>query len=400
MVKTQENVRLTKEERALLFSFFLFSIASPLFFLFSNTFLWRENASPFALILYNAGMYVGVSLGFIANRTLLLRLSARALYGISCILQGIAPLLLMILAPKTIWEITTLGIAMGLSMGLYFANRNFFTSIITKEKSRFAFISLDQTLAIIGGILSPLLMGSYIGFAIETQSLSPSMAYIPAGIMGLFFLILSAIALPAQQGTQPQTATRIFIKKASSLWQKVRAMDFVGGIVHGVFMTIPLVVALTLLDGEAPIGKMKSFAALVGGCSIYLLAKYKARVPIFWLMGIWVAGSAIAGGIVGLAYSAAGVIAAAVISGLVGPLQNASTSHAMYSGVAKEDPKERANLLLDREIFLNVGRITGLALCALGIFYGQDAFLRYGYLAATGLHVLHTFLVMRVEKML
>lgn len=124
------------------------------------------------------GVYLGVSLEFIANRTLLLRLSPRALYGISCVLQGISPMLLMALAPKSIWEIGILGSAMGISMGLYFANRNFFTSFITQEKTRFAFISLDQTLTIIGGIISPLLIGGYITYAIETQHLLSSTAYL------------------------------------------------------------------------------------------------------------------------------------------------------------------------------------------------------------------------------
>lgn len=177
-------------------------------------------------------------------------------------------------------------------------------------------------------------------------------------------------------------------------------MDFVGGLVSSTYATIPLLVALIILHGESSIGKMKSFAALVGGCSIYLLGKYKTRVPHAWLMNIWVISSAIAGGIVAAAFSAAGVIAAAIVSALVGPLQNASTSHAMYSAVAKENPKERANLLLDRELFLNIGRITGLALCAVGLFYAHDNVLRYGYLAATALHVLHTILVIRVEKAL
>lgn len=395
-----QKTHLGKEERSLLFSFFLFGLASPLFFLFSNTFLWRENASPFALIVYNVGMYLGMSMGFITNRAMLTRLSPRALYGISCVLQGISPMLLMALAPKSIWEIIVLGGVMGISMGLYFANRNFFTSFITQEKTRFAFISLDQTLGILGGIISPLLIGGYITYAIETQHLPSSTAYLFTAAAGLFFLILSALSLPAQRAPQAQTTKRIFIEKASSLWQKVRAMDFVGGIVHGVYMTIPLMVALTLLSGESSLGKMKSFAALVGGCSIYLVGKYKTRVPHAWLMGIWVVGSAIAGGIVAASFTGAGVVTAALVSALVGPLQGASTSHAMYSGVAKENPQERANLLLDREIFLNIGRITGLALCAVGIFYAQSDVLRYGYLAAATLHVLHAVLVVRVERAL
>lgn len=399
MVK-HSSVALSWRERLLLLSFFFFGLASPIFLLFTNTFLWKENASPMAMITYNIGIYIGIALGFIANRTLLLKFPARALYQVSCVLQGIAPLILVWFSPKSVTNILGLGLCFGLSAGLYFANRNFFTSLITQGKHRFAFLSLDTAMATVSAVLSPLLVGWYLTFAQVQQHVPITSAYLHTAIVGLVFLLCAGAFIYVPEGEAQQSTKRIFIGNASKRWNAVRLMDFVGGLAHGVFMTIPFLAALTLLTAEVSIGKMQSGATLIGALSIYLVGKYRTKIPHGALIGIWLVVSAIAGGLIAFAFSAWSVVTAAILAGAVGPLYRTSIAHLMYEAVDKESGAERASYLLDREIFIDTGRVVALIGCGIALYFAHDVILRYGYLSATVIHVALLAAALRVSRFL
>lgn len=394
------GIKLSWNERLLLLSFFFFGLASPIFLLFTNTFLWKEHATPTGMIVYNIGIYTGVALGFIANRALLLRLPARALYQASCVLQGIVPLMLVWFAPTSVVSILGLGLCFGLSAGLYYANRNFFTSLITQGKHRFAFLSLDTAMATVSAVLSPVLVGWYLTFAQVQQHVVMQSAYLHTTIVGLAFLICAGAFIYVPQGEAQQSTKRIFIGNASKRWNAVRLMDFTGGLAHGVFMTLPLLVALTVLTAEVSIGKMQSSATIIGALSIYLVGKYRTKIPHGVLMGIWFVGSTIAGGLIAYTFSVWGVVAAAILAGAVGPLYRTSTAHLMYEAVDKESGKERANYLLDREVFVNIGRVMALLGCGIALFLAYDITLRYGYLFAAGVNAALLIAALRVSRYL
>jgi len=399
MAKFSSTV-LSWNERLLLLSFFFFGLASPIFLLFTNTFLWKESASPTTMILYNVGIYTGVVFGFIANRALLLRVPARALYQISCVLQGIVPLTLVWFSPKSLGSVLGLGLCFGMSAGLYYANRNFFTSLITRGKHRFTFLSLDTVVATVSAVLSPLLVGWYLTFAQAEQHLEISTAYVHTTVVGLIFLLCAGACIVVPTGEAQQTTRRIFIGNASKRWNAVRFMDFVSGLAHGVFMTIPLLVALTILTTEVSIGTLQSSATIIGALSIYLVGKYRAKVPHTLLMGIWLVGSVISGALIAYGFSVWSVIAAAIVAGAVGPLYRTSTAHLMYEAVDKESGAERANFLLDREIFVNIGRVTALLACAYAVYVAHDITLRYGFLLANAVNVAVAIAVFRVSRLL
>lgn len=394
------STKLTWHERLLLLSFFFFGLASPIFLLFTNTFLWKEHATPTGMIVYNIGIYTGVVFGFIANRALLLKFPARALYQVSCVLQGIVPLMLVWFAPTSVVSIFGLGLCFGVSAGLYYANRNFFTSLITKGKHRFAFLSLDTVMVTVSAVLSPVLVGWYLTFAQAQQHVATQTAYFHTTIAGLVFLLCAGACIYVPEGEEQQSTKRIFIGSASKRWNAVRLMDFVGGLAHGVFMTLPLLVALTVLTAEVSIGKMQSSATVIGALSIYLVGKYRAKIPHGILMGIWLVGSAISGGLIAYGFSVWSVVAAAILAGAVGPLYRTSTAHLMYEAVDKESGKERASYLLDREIFVNIGRVMALAGCGMALFLFYDATLRYGYLFASIINFALFVASVRVARLL
>lgn len=394
------STKLTWHERLLLLSFFCFGLAQPIFFLFTNTFLWRQNGSASSIILYNIGIYTGLMIGFFANRTLLRWFSARKLYQASCILQGLFPLALVLLAPTAAVRIVELGLCFGFAAGLYFANRNFFTSLITQGKHRFAFLSLDQVSGAVSSIISPFLIGWYLTYAQDAQHFSTVVAYTHVVVIGLAFLAVSA-GLVFVPKSEVQLSTKgIFVRNASRRWNAVRAMDLVNGLAHGAMTTIPFLATLLMITSDVSIGKLQSVAAIVSALSLYLLGKYRSKVPHGGLLGIWVVGSFIAGGLIAYGFSAGYVIAAALILGGMGPFYRAPTAHLMYEAVDRESAAERASHLLDREIFLDVGRVLAMAACGVALYFAYDATLRYGYLFVTVVNVALWGFAMRVSRLL
>lgn len=392
--------KLAWHERWLLFSFFCYGLASPIFLLFSNTFIWKHNSDPTALIHHNAGIYLGLIIGFIANRTLLLKIPAKTLYQIACMLQAIAPLILVSFAPTSLPSIVGLGTCLGISTGLYFANRNYFTSLVTQNNHRFAFLSLDQIALVASAILSPLTAGWYLTYAQEIQGLSSITAYIHIVLVGFLFMLCAAFTIRVPTHASPISSTRLFVSNASKRWNAVRLMDFIGGLVHGVFITIPMLAALTLLSAEVSIGKLQSSAALIGAFSVYLIGKYRTKIPHGTLLGLWVLGSLIAGLLIAHAFTAWSVVIGALVVGVVSPLYRTTVGHLMYEAVDQETKHDRATLLLDREVFLDIGRIIALISCAELVRIAPTETIRYGFLIATALHIAYWASAMRVQKLL
>lgn len=81
--QTSYLAQLTAKERRLLTSFFLFGLASPIFLIYTNTFLWRTSFNnSTTVILYNLGIYTGLSFGFLLNAALLRYVTAHRLYSL------------------------------------------------------------------------------------------------------------------------------------------------------------------------------------------------------------------------------------------------------------------------------------------------------------------------------
>lgn len=375
--------QLTAKERRLLTSFFLFGLASPIFLVYTNTFLWRTSFNnSTTVILYNLGIYTGLSLGFLLNAALLRYVTARRLYSFACILQGIVPIVLVALVPSAQNIVVLLGLAFGISAGMYWANRNYFTSLMTRSAHQFSFFTLEQVLATVASIIAPaaigwlIVYGAHVGYQVSVA-------------LGFILLLASGItASNIMTSRARQQSTHLLLRAASKQWNALRRMDFFNGLMNAVDMTIPLFAALTLVGMEDAIGTLQTISALAAALAAYVVGKKYAHTPRSMTLRVWLLIISLAGLVVTLHFTAWTIIFYTIVSGLMGPSRGAAINSILYKTIDNECNGDRSCYLLDREIFLNLGRVAMLAILAYLTVLWPAATVRIGFSAVIILRVL------------
>lgn len=388
--------RLPPNERRILASFLLFIVAWPAFSTFVNTFLWRASGDPVHLAAYAIGMYVGVPLGFYLNSALLLRVPFKWLFLAACVLQGIVPLVLTIVRPDTVAEVTAFGALFGIPMGLYWGNRNLMTLCATEQCHRLRFLSVEAVQNTAAGIVVPLLIGYWLANAGNVGT-----AYVALMVVGLILLTVSGLLIGSADTEIPhRKEPSAFVRGASRLWNTQRAFEFLIGAMTASESTMSMLVILTFLGLEDAVGTVRSLAAVLTALVMY---RFGRRIPesryrgVLWFSFALIGASAVA---FAVGFSPASAIPYFVAAGLVGAFRSTTTMNAMYKTVDHEagrTDRNRFAYLFDREVALNAGRVTALVAMIAVLAAAPESFLRYGLVVAALMHLPLAWLLRRIQ---
>ena len=387
---------LSAEQRRLLTSFFLYGLASPMVVVYANTFLWRQSADVVVLAIFNIGNYAGISLGFLFNAYLLRFFESGKLYVLGCLLQGVVPVLMVAMEAQANTYALGLGLLLGVAQGFFWANRNALTSKFTQGSHRYRFISVETALGILAGVVSPLLIGWFIAYGETLANYTVDQAYQITSVIG-FILLLVAGLLAWPFAMEPFAPKNMFLTNASLLWNKQRLVESINGIASGIESVLPLVIILLFLGQEDAVGSVKAMTAILSAVVIYTIGKRVRHNHHALLFSFWILFNLVGGIVFAVLYSPGAALTLFILSGLVGSLRWSSFAAVMYEIVDHEtrrDGSHRFLYLLDREFFLNAGRILGLGLLILVYWYSPEALVRFG-LIGIGLIQIPTLLLLR-----
>ena len=393
---------LNKTQRKLLLSFFLFALASPMIVVYSNTFLWRQSQDPITLAIFNIGNYVGIAIGFVINAFLLRKFQSGQLYALGCLLQGIIPLCLIALGAQANTYALLLGLLLGIAQGFFWGNRNALTSKGTQGPQRYQFISLETASGILAGIVSPLLIGWFIAHSQSLSSYTVTQAYQISSVLGLILLIISGLlALPLV--TEPFVTKKFFLASVSPFWKKQRFIELINGIYSGIESVLPLLIILLFLGQEEAVGSIKALTSVLSAWVIYVIGKRVKHKHHTVLVGLWMVFTFIGSVLFTFWYSATAALLFFILSGLVGSLRWSSFAAVMYETIdheIKHDGNHRFLYLLDRELFLNLGRILGLGAFMVLYLIDSQLLIRYGLILIIFIQIPNLFLLNHMTKRL
>ncbi|NQV90087.1 hypothetical protein HQ487_01620 [Candidatus Uhrbacteria bacterium] len=393
---------LAMAQRRLLISIFLFGLASPMVVLYANTFLWRHSQDPIILAIFNIGSYAGIFIGFFLNAYLLRMFQSGRLYTLGCILQGIVPILLIALGAQANTYVLPLGLALGIAKGFFWANRNALTSKITQGPHRYQFVSLETALSITAGIISPLLIGWFIVFGDTHSSYTIEQAYQITSVVG-FILLIAAGSFAWSYTMEPFTPKQFLLRQVSIRWKKQRLIEMINGIASGIESILPLIIILLFLGQEEAVGTVKALTSALSAGVIYSLGKRIKHTHHTLLFGLWMSFNFMGSLWFALFYSPEAALTFFILSGLVGSLRWSSFVSVMYEVVdeeIEESGHHRVLYLLDREFFLNVGRILGLGLLIMLYLYSHELLVRYGLLIVVVIQIPTVFLLQQMTQSL
>jgi YQGE family putative transporter len=362
---------LSQSARSLLISTVAFGVASPLLVMFTNTFIWRLNQDLISIATYNGAWMLGLSVAFVFNGWLLGNVKLSWLYALGLVVQSAACLLLFQLEIVRLGGIAAFGIASGLAAGIYWANRNVLTLQVTKGPLRDYFCCLESALGTILSVLSPLVLGCFLELGVGAVGLSVVERYRVLAFMSLGIQLVGAWYIVRAQ-FETYVPKSIFVRNASTLWNRARAFTAIKGVAEGSTMFIPTLIVLRLVGQEGAVGLTQSSAMVFTSIVLYVIA---ARIHLEnrrRMLQIAV-GSMIAGGLIqACAYSQLGALSYIFLQTLAIQLLWVAANPIILDAINsdQENDDEHYCYIVDRELCLNLGRLAGvflvLMLCVFG----------------------------------
>ena len=285
-----------------------------------------------------------------------------------------------------------------MAQGFFWANRNALTSKFTQGPYRYRFISLETALGIIAGVVSPLLIGWFIVLGDALPSYTIEQAYQITSVAG-FLLLLAAGGLAWSFAMEPFVAKKFLLRAPSRLWNKQRLVEGINGIASGIERVLPLVIILLFLGQEEAVGTVKALTSALSAVAIYAIGKRVKHNHHTHLFGIWVLFNFVGAILFSIWYSPGAALTFFLLSGLVGSLRWSSFAAVMYEVVDGEigrDGAHRFIYLLDREFFLNAGRVVGLVGMIAIYTSSPDLLVRYGLIFIAAVQIPNVLLLKHV----
>lgn len=353
---------LSQAARKLLLSFSFYELVIPLIFSFINAFLFRQTASMTSVVIYNLGLFVSIAVFFYVNGLLLKRISLKWLYIIGLVGQGLVLNALFFLPTDSWLGLIGFGLLQGIFVGLYWANRNFMSIEITTDSNRTYFVGLEQIFAIGSELLAPLMIGGVISLGTWYGWYQVDAAYQGLGIFSLLILMVGAWAVRAVKVDNPPVPF-LLVKKPSQQWWFVRLAEIIYGSFQGSYLFLPALLVFQLIGEEGVLGVLQSGAAVITLALMYYFSRklqpaQRVRLTtvvmfILFLISI----------VLTVFFNTFTAIILVVLAIPINHLRWIAWSPTVMSAIDAQDDDTASNYayIADRELFMNVGRLVGVA---------------------------------------
>lgn len=367
---------LTVDARRLLLSYYLFLLAYPLFEIFINAFIWRQDQNIHQLVYYNIANCLGIVTCFYINGLLLRRFHTTRLYIVGLFLQALSSLMIVFTSKAMGSSLWIYGFLTGMGGGFFWANKNYLSLILSRGSNRLYYNSLESSVMLIIRIVIPLLAGFIISFGSKSGFYPPILAYQLLMVLGVIALIVSSYIINKSTIADIKHEP-LLIKRVTRRWNFVRGYIFLFNVIYGAEYVIPTVLVLTLLGQEGTLGLITSATAALSAASLYILGRKGDISHVFKTVA---AGNIIyAFSVIFLGIFFSPLTALIYLAGMtIGKALRFSPAYTVVMEIMEKESKDgQYAYICDNEISFNSGRILGLCLILLFSLYGQDLALRF-----------------------
>jgi YQGE family putative transporter len=356
--------KLSPKSKSLLLSYFVFSCVGPLLFIFSNAYIWNSTNNAVSLALYNIGLSLGLSITFYINGYLLKKLQINFLYALSFVVSGISPIILVFINNLNQEKILLIGLIAGISNGLYWANRNLLELRTTIDTERNYFSGLALSIDTLMNVIIPFAFGLLIELLKVNRILSYQDSY------KLIVVIISVILFAGfiyiiRSSFTVETPGEIFVFKISKLWWSSRLLKFTQGLLDGILLFFSTLIILYLIGSEGILGTLQSASAILTSIVLYIIGKRSSAESRIKILGLGALITAITSVLFSIIFGSIGTLQYVLLQGVGIYIMWMAANPLSLQSIEidqKNDLSKSYFYICDNELFLNIGRITGIGM--------------------------------------
>lgn len=270
-------LRCSRSMRILLLANMIYSLVLPVIEIFVSAFVMRNSHAVGAVVTYQLSVYIATPVAFFFNGLLLGRIGVKHAYAAGMILSGIAMIMLMRTRDLTPVGIATSGLAMGLSTGLFWANRGFLALATTSNNNRNYYYGVETFSGTLAAVIVPALIGMFIsGTAIYGWlGGAPNRAY--RWIAAAVFALTAISALLVEKGTfRNPSHTRFIFFRFHPLWRSMLQLAALKGLPQGYIITAPAMLIMVLVGKEGTLGLVQAIGGIFSAFILYAVGRITA----------------------------------------------------------------------------------------------------------------------------
>jgi YQGE family putative transporter len=274
-----------RDMRILLLTNMVYALVLPVIEIFVAAYVMRNSREVSKVVTYQLAIYAATPLAFLINGYLLGRMSVYRLYSLGMLLSGASMLVMMSSNVISPWDIAGSGMMMGISTGLFWANRGFLTLSTTTDQNRNYYYGLEQVVYTVTSVGVPVAIGWFIE---ETAHhswfggvVNDAYRIVAFGVLGLT-VIASIIVHRGHFSNPPKTKFIYF--RFHPLWNKLLALSVLKGLAQGYFVTAPAMLIMMLVGQEGALGTIQAAGGLISAMVLYAVgraAKPQHRIGVF-----------------------------------------------------------------------------------------------------------------------
>lgn len=383
----------------------IYAFVLPVIDIFVASYIMRNSNDPSKVILYQLAIYVGIPITFFINGYLLNKINIKSLFSLGMLLSGISMVFMMSLDHINYLGLIAAGLIMGMSFGLYWANRDYLVLSTTKDRTRNFYYGLETFIYTIIASTVPVLIGWYLikghnALDVDSNEAINSSYRV---ITGMVFIITIIASIVFHFGSYEKPKSERFLYfKFHKLWKKMIHLSILKGLAQGFIVTAPAMLMMKFFHSEGALGSAISIGAIIAAVIMLLLGKYSKPKHRLIIFSIGLISFFLASLFNGILFNEWGVILFMFLLLIARPILDIAYFPIQLKVIDILSTLENRNefsYILNHEFGLFIGRFIGAStFLVIAYFVNADIALRYALLIIGTLQLLSIVIAKQLLK--
>jgi len=391
----------TRSAKILIITNVIYAFVLPVIEIFVASYIMRNSNDPSKVIFYQMAIYTGIPITFFINGYLLNIINIKRLFSLGMLLSGISMVFMMTLKEINYFGLVGAGLIMGMSFGLYWANRDYLVLATTKDRTRNFYYGLETFFYTIIASIVPVIIGWYLMNGNGTSNAGVNSGYKVVTIIVFIITIIASIVFHFGKYEKPKSEKFLYFK-FHKLWKKMFQLALLKGLAQGFIVTAPAMLMMKFFHSEGALGSAISIGAVIAAVIMLFLGKYskpKHRLIIFstGLICFFMASF-----FNGLLFNSVGVIIFMFLLLIAKPVLDIAyfpIQLKVIDVLSKIEKRNEFSYILNHEFGLFVGRLIGAGtFLVIAFFINAEIALRYALLIIGVLQLLSIFIAKQLLK--
>lgn len=377
----------TRSAKILIITNTIYAFVLPVIDIFVASYIMRNSDDPSKVILYQLAIYVGIPITFFINGYLLNKINIKRLFSLGMILSGVSMVFMMSLDEINYTGIAIAGLIMGMSFGLYWANRDYLVLATTKDKTRNFYYGLETFLYTIIASVVPVMIGWFLMSGNEgsgkVSNDGVNAAYRVITMIVFAITILASIVFHFGKYEKPKSEKFLHFT-FHKLWNKMLQLAILKGLAQGFIVTAPAMLMMKFFHSEGALGSAISIGAIIAAVIMLILGKISKPKHRLMIFSVGLISFFLASFFNGLLFNTTGVIIFMFLLLIARPILDIAyfpIQLKVIDTLSEIENRNEFSYILNHEFGLFVGRFLGASTFLVIAFYiNADIALRYALL--------------------